>query len=279
MFLESPEKCWHGEFGRAVAPAGDVDADGFSDVVVTSHCLDAYGNGTGKTFVFYGSASGIDPSRYDKIEYPETFVDDPPPDMNNRYAGSAGDVDSDGYSDIVLGAFWQDAAYIYLGSPSGVQVSSPLVITGYEDQEGDRFGFSVASLGDVDADGFADVLVGRPNEFHMSSSVEKGFMFHGAAWGLNNGPTILTPTHTARFPWKSMFWSVASPGDLDGDGTMDIAAGGPMASRGDVPGGSVFIFLMTASAAAREPTLVLGWPDVGIEFPLFGCSLATGNYN
>ena len=80
---------------------------------------------------------------------------------------TAGDVNGDGYSDVIIGATGYDngqtdegRAFVYLGAPSGLSLASAWTADGGQDD--DRFGYRVATAGDVNGDGYADVIVGAP---------------------------------------------------------------------------------------------------------------------
>jgi hypothetical protein len=137
--------------GVSVSRAGDVDADGFEDVIVGA----TDGNGAsaeiGEAHVF----SGRDGS------WIYTFRAD---EGGTSFGGSvsgAGDVDSDGYADLVVGARYDDTAAIFAGA---VYVYSGrngnLLHAFYGDEEGDRLGNEVACAGDVNGDGHDDVIAG-----------------------------------------------------------------------------------------------------------------------
>lgn len=73
----------------------------------------------------------------------------------------AGDVNGDGYSDVVIGAWGQDAAFVFHGAPSGLELAHSQLLEA--DQGAARFGECVRPAGDVNGDGFSDVVVGGPN--------------------------------------------------------------------------------------------------------------------
>jgi hypothetical protein len=152
------------EFGSAVAGAGDVNGDGFADVVVSARkaSLSARMN-AGVARVFLGSAGGIVASAHRTLEGAaagEEF---------GSSVASAGDVNGDGFADVVVGAFFASpggranagAARVFLGSTGGIIASAQRVLEGSSANEG--FGSSVTGAGDVNGDGFGDVLVGARN--------------------------------------------------------------------------------------------------------------------
>ena len=169
-------------FGTSVAGAGDVNRDGFSDVVVGAPFYYNPTSGEGRAFGFRGSASGLE-------AFPSWGVDG---DQLNVELGhsvaSAGDVDSDGYADVVVGAWrYSDGeaeegrVLVYRGSASGLQTTPSFVAHG--NVANARFGHVVASAGDVNGDGFSDVLVGAP--FHENGHVGEGkaYLYLGSCTG------------------------------------------------------------------------------------------------
>lgn len=153
----TPFHTWTGDFGScfgtAVADAGDVDGDGVRDVIVGAHCDDTiFGTQTGSATVFSGASpfsalhffAGTDAFGY--------FGDD---------VTGAGDVDGDGFADLLVGAWGDDSAatdagraVVYSGSTGGV------LLEVFGARAGDELGVPVAGLGDVDGDGRDDVGVG-----------------------------------------------------------------------------------------------------------------------
>lgn len=153
------------EWGWEVSDAGDVDADGYGDVILASH-----GYYFHPTYVFHGSADGVVSPARCALET-EGWSD---------AASAAGDVDGDGYDDVIAGEYHYDVygeeppsrVYVYSGSADGIVTTASASFTG-----SDTFGSAVSGAGDVNADGFADVIVGAytaDQAFLFQSGVEAG---------------------------------------------------------------------------------------------------------
>jgi len=159
--------------GSALACAGDVNGDGFADIVVGSAVL-------------FGGPNGIASMPFPLVE--------PPDGTDNFFGGSiasAGDVDGDGFADVLVGAESSNGgtgrAYVYRGSASG-PVATPIELDGTSD-----FGTLVAGAGDVNGDGFADILVGAPAPYESLTSPPQGtiLLYWGAATGPSSTPVLL----------------------------------------------------------------------------------------
>ena len=237
--------------GVSVASAGDVNGDGFSDVIVGAPYFDAGGTGDGAAFVFLGSASGItdaDPSisnaQLDSGQSNAQF---------GWSVASAGDVNGDGFGDVIVGAQAYDAgendegaAFVFLGSASGISDADPATAHAQleSDQASALFGISVASAGDVNGDGFGDVIVGAPEYDAGEEDEGAAFVFLGSASGISDGdPTTAHAQLESDFIPAYFGGSVASAGDVNGDGFGDLIVG----ASGYGDGGAAFVFLGTAS--------------------------------
>ncbi len=161
-------------FGRSVAGAGDLNGDGIPDLAVGAPGVDA-----GKAFVFHGSAAG--PS----TTADWTSVGDGQPDAEfGASVAGAGDVDGDGDAELLVGAPRFDApapdagqAYLYFGGPAGLSGPADWSAGG-DGGAGDLFGSSVGSAGDVDGDGYADLIVGAPG---FQAETGKAYVYGGEA--------------------------------------------------------------------------------------------------
>jgi FG-GAP repeat protein len=173
-----------GWFGRAVSTAGDVNGDGYDDLLVGAPKYDGDFLNSGASFIFFGSATGLSPT-------PNwvTYVDQAEA-WYGRRLNCALDVNGDGYSDVVIGAPNYDdggledtgRTYVFYGSATGPS-TTPDWVKQYDQDDG-WFGRAVSSAGDVNADGYDEILVGAPNysqpQFHQGAA----YVFYGSADGL-----------------------------------------------------------------------------------------------
>jgi hypothetical protein len=229
-----------------VAGAGDVNGDGYADVIVGADNFDAGEADEGAAFVFHGGASGIStgsPAATQLVggQFEAIF---------GKSVASAGDVNADGYADVIVGArFYDDgqsnegAAFVFLGSASGIASGSAAAAATelQSDQADAEFGWSVASAGDVNGDGYADVIVSALRYDPGPVDVGAAFVFLGSATGVANGNPA---TAAAQIDGSSgQIYSVASAGDVNGDGYADVIVGDWNLSNPEIEEGAAFVFL------------------------------------
>ena len=275
-------------FGGSVAGAGDVNGDGFDDVIVGARGWDNGLADEGAAFVFLGSATGIvgtDPAAANAV----ILGNQSHSEFGTSVAG-AGDVNGDGFSDIIVGApfylgtFRDDptlsvlgAAFVYYGGPSGIVGTDPITADVRIDanQSHSILGFSVAGAGDVNGDGFEDIIVGAP--WHGSPTFPPNIppndgqglggaavVFHGSAAGItatgfDDADAIILP-YPEGFPEPSttlMGTCVSGAGDVNGDGFDDILVSANGDSFDDTlmnANGAVLFLGSAAGIVGTDPT-------------------------
>ncbi len=168
--------------GSSVSGAGDVNGDGYADVIVGARFFEAGQALEGAAFVFLGSASGIasgnPASAVAHLEADQVFAN-----LGVSVAG-AGDINGDGYADVIVGARFYDAghanegaAFVFLGSASVIASGNPATAAAQleADQANANLGVSVAGAGDGNGDGNADVVVG--SRFYDAGQTDEGAAF------------------------------------------------------------------------------------------------------
>ena len=133
--------------GRALSTAGDVNGDGISDFVA----LGDNGGSFAALYLYFGSASGPTLA----AGYPVTNL------PAGGQINAAGDVNGDGYGDVVLYWFIDGHVRVYFGGPTGFNLASFNSISGHFGVN--LFGFNAAPAGDIDNDGYDDLIFGMPN--------------------------------------------------------------------------------------------------------------------
>jgi hypothetical protein len=147
-------------FGASVSTAGDVDGDGFSDIVVGAPNYSGAQTSEGRAYLFLGSPAGLNAFPSWTVEAGQDYA------YMGYAVSTAGDVNGDGYSDVIVSAYRLDTqlqhagrVYVYHGSPAGLPTTVNRYFEGQ--QAGASLGAAVASAGDVNGDGFADILYGE----------------------------------------------------------------------------------------------------------------------
>ena len=247
------------QFGYSVASAGDVDDNGFDDVIVSAHWFDTANSMAGKVYLFYGDPGGLSSAAgWTSSGEDQAFA------QYGQSVASAGDVDNDGYSDLIVGAFAFDSVgtnegkvYLYLGGPAGPSGTADWTSTG-DDQSQSGYGWSVASAGDVDNDGFDDLLVGaRSFTTPTSTSAGKAYLYPGGPGGPSSIPLW---TSSGDDTQNSFFGaSVAPGGDVNSDGYGDVIVGAPQTDTIWSWAGKVHLYL----GGPAGPSLTADWTSSG----------------
>ncbi|MFZ1323405.1 MAG: FG-GAP-like repeat-containing protein, partial [Ignavibacteria bacterium] len=243
-------------FGYSVSTAGDVNGDGYSDVIVGAY---GYNSDQGRAYIYYGGSSmnsGID----------VTLTGFTPTDYFGVSVSSAGDVNGDGYSDVIVGASGYNAAtfqgrvYIYLGG-SAMNNTADVTMTGAS--AGDLFGYSASTAGDVNGDGFSDVIVSA-KAYTAGTYQGRAYIYLGGSTMNNTADVTLTGASAGDY----FGGSVSTAGDVNGDGYSDVIVGaeGYSSNRG-----RAYIYYGGTSMNSTSNVILTGITDVSF----FGNSVST----
>lgn len=211
----------NGTFGYTAAGVGDVNGDAYDDLVVGDPFEDTGGLNAGAAYVYFGG-----PAPFDTTE--AVFY--------NGLAGDAlgcsiagADFDNDGYSDVLIGARYDDDApgagagkvSIHRGGPGGPGAVADATLVGEND--GDWFGDRVSAVGDLDGDGYVDIAVGA-----------RRYVDIGRVYVYGGGPDVSALALGRTFDGMGVadqFGVTVSEGcDHDGDGRDDFLIGAPQES-------------------------------------------------
>jgi hypothetical protein len=225
------------EFGRSVCALGDLDGDGVVDIAVGAPLDDEGGASQGAVWILFLQTDGTVRAQQ-KITSTTGFGGLAPGDGFGSALAPLGDLDGDGIVDLAVGAPGdvEGAVWLLFLAPDGSVTSEQKIgheVGGFGGSifDSDGFGSSIAALGDLDANGVIDLAVGVP---FAHGIVNMGVVFvlrlqpgglvgawkriGGSAGGALEG----------ELDSKDHFGTSVSPlGDLDGDGTADLAAGAP----------------------------------------------------
>ncbi len=249
--LTSPTTDTNDQFGYSVAGKGDVDANGVNDFLVGAPNGNISGtDDVGLVYVYTGSAAALPTLAV-------TLTGELADDNFGWAAAIVGHTNNDAFDDIAVGA-WQyglsdtGRVYVYAGRPNTQNLTVTLVLDG--DQPGDGFGVDVAGAGDVNGDGYAELLVGAWQNDHAGSNAGMVYLYLGSAAGLTETNVI-----TLTGPEESGFGAaVAGAGDVNGDGYADILVGADLAD-GDIISntGKTYLYLGSPDGPVSPPALVL----------------------
>ena len=288
--------------GYSVSSAGDVNGDGFDDVIIGAFGADPNGiSAAGESYIVFGAAGGFAPSlslaaldgtngfRIDGIN---SF------DFSGRSVSSAGDVNGDGFDDVIIGARYADPngnsaageSYVIFGAAGGFAPSLSLAaLDGFRIDGidiGDRSGFSVSSAGDVNGDGFDDIIIGASEaDPDGNRAAGESYVVFGAAGGFAPSLSLAALDGTNGFRIDGSdesdlsAGSVSNAGDVNGDGFDDVIIAADLAdlNNGTVNAGESYVVFGAAGGFA--PNLSLAALDGSNGFRIDGIDMSDQSGN
>jgi FG-GAP repeat len=256
------------QLGQTVAPAGDVNGDGYGDLLIAGR--HDFGNGlTGVAYAYYGSAQGLD------TQPAWAAVNEQPYQYAQIALASAGDVNGDGYDDVIVGdrffsgdQMQEGRVYLYYGSPGGLSSTPGWIEDG--NQSILYFGTAVAGAGDVNGDGYDDVLISAPYKRDPTTGdvIGQVLLYLGSPSGLSSKPAW---TASGTGGWTSFGDRLNAAGDVNGDGYADFMASDFFFTDDQQAEGRVYLYYGSPNGPAPGPA----WTADGNQAnDYFGMSLA-----
>ena len=281
----------YGFAGASVASAGDINGDGFDDLIIGAVGVDANGNDSGTSYVVFGKSSGfasaIELSALDggdgfRIDGEAAY------DFAGRSVAGAGDVNGDGLDDLIIGANGADAngtssgaSYVVFGQSLGF--SSSLELSALDGTNGfridgetldDHSGLTVAAAGDVNGDGVADLMIGSLPDVVGNNASGASYVVFGQASGFSSSLDLGALDGSNGFKLVGETQgdyagaSVASAGDINGDGFADLIIGAfDESSNGSYSGASYVVF---GKASGFDPDIAVSALDGENGFKIVG---------
>lgn len=248
-------------FGMSVSGAGDVDGDGFDDVVAGVPYYDGIYLGEGGAHVFLGDASGLATNRIGGVT--EYWLARPSlPGHFGQSVKGAGDVNGDGKADVIVGAPSHNTGYVYVY----YDWANFTRWTAGGDQANEGFGGSVSGAGDINGDGFDDIIIGASG---YSNYLGRAVVFLGGTNGLS-----LNPAWVVKGSQPSGLYgtSVSGAGDVNGDDIDDVIVGTSNYSNVEQGEGGAFVYLGTTNGLTTNAV----WTAEGNQaYASFGSSVST----
>ncbi len=261
--------------GRSVSGAGDVNGDGFDDLIIAAYRADSSGRAeAGESYLVFGKAGGFGASlELSSLDGNNGFningIDTN--DYSGRSVSIAGDVNGDGFDDLIIGAYLAGPggrsgageSYLVFGKAGGFGASLELssldgsngfVINGIDSL--DTSGTSVSSAGDVNGDGFDDLIIGAPRaDPDGRSGAGESYVVFGENFtgGLQNqtvtfdpigaatyGTDRITLSGTASSGLPVTFTVVSGPALLNPDNSLSLTGPGSVTLRASQQGNAAF---------------------------------------
>ncbi|MBM4392793.1 MAG: FG-GAP repeat protein, partial [Deltaproteobacteria bacterium] len=241
------------QFGYALASAGDVNNDGYDDLIVGSPHASSL---AGRAYIFHGSASGLSTTAATTLSVSSAY-------LCGKVVAGGGDANADGYDDVALSCTYNGYVRVFHGSASGVSTTASTSLSGTVTA---RYGHALALDGDVHNDGYDDLLVGSPAQ---SSAKGRVYVYRGSSSGIGSSSSSLNGSENDSYFGQALAYA----GDVNADGYDDVVVGAPYYSDTATYQGRVEVFHGRSSGVSSSASTEI---DGAADDDLFGYSVDGG---
>lgn len=259
--------------GSSVSAAGDLNGDGFGDLIIGARMAGGSPGRPGASYIVFGKQSGFSPnlnlSTLDGVNG-FTLVGASSYEGFGWAVSAAGDVNGDGFDDVIVGApnsrispGLYGGSYVVFGKAQAF--AARVIVSNLTGADGFRMtsrgsGSAVAGAGDVNGDGFDDLLIGAPDASPAGGGASASYVVFGKAGGFAQNLDLSTLDGTNGFqlnrvqPGDNGGRTVSGAGDFNGDGFDDLIIGAPYIGPADARIGNAYIIFgkATGFSAAIE---------------------------
>ncbi len=265
--LAQSSASWIGEAdydnaGIAISSAGDVNGDGYEDILIGAQNNDEGGNNAGKVYLFWGREQGW-PRGVNLAQADVSFVGEVEYDNAGIAVAYAGDVNGDGYADFLIGAPNNDErgentgkVYLFFGKKGSWPKKIPLSQADMSllgEQAGDNAGNALSFAGDVNGDGYADFLIGAKNNDGGGDNAGKCYLVLGKARGWDRKVKLaFAASFIGEDRDDNAGNALSYAGDVNGDGYDDFLIGAPANHTNGPESGKAYLILGRADGFAQN---------------------------
>lgn len=242
------------EAGHALGGGGDVNGDGFDDLLISAPRNEETGEEDGQTYLIFGRSSGWTLNT-NLSNANASFLGEVMSDRSGNSIAIIEDVNGDNFDDILIADKWNDeyeinAGKIYLifGRSSGWEMDISLSNSNAS-YHGihylDHAGYSVAGVGDINGDTFGDFIIGAYLNDELGTNAGQSYLIFGKELGWNNDVNLSNAdvSFNGEHEYDSSGTCVTGVGDVNKDGYDDFMISSPGNDESENSAGQIYLML------------------------------------